>query len=199
MITASQHNIDRRFELVASIARNAMVIIALFAISSDTMAYEQAFAKTAVNKIEVRLLPPARLLATGLPGAYFDKSGKLFSRLFDYIRNNEVAMTVPVEGDLNRAEMRFYVGTDSPPTLEESETVKLVDVPARRVASIGGRGSYSESNIDKARVRLEAWMATQTEWTAAGAPYAVFWNGPFTPWFMKRFEVHLPIKSANAD
>ena len=44
---------------------------------------------------------------------------------------------------------------------------------------------------------LEAWLASQNAWRAAGAPYAVFWNGPFTPWFMKRFEVHVPVEPAS--
>ncbi len=27
-----------------------------------------------------------------------------------------------------------------------------------------------------------------------GEPYAVYWNGPFTLWFLKQFEVHLPVR-----
>jgi hypothetical protein len=25
-------------------------------------------------------------------------------------------------------------------------------------------------------------------------PYAVFWNGPYVPPFMKRFEIHVPVE-----
>ena len=65
------------------------------------------------------------------------------------------------------------------------------------MASIGGRGSYGESNVGQVRQRLESWLATQDKWTADGEPYAVFWDGPFTLWFMKRFEVHIPLRAAD--
>ncbi len=29
---------------------------------------------------------------------------------------------------------------------------------------------------------------------AAGEPFAVYWDGPFKPWFMKRAEVHVPVR-----
>ncbi len=160
------------------------------------MAYEQAFSKTPVDEIVVRQLPSGRWLATEMPGDYFARSDRLFMRLFDYIRDNDVAMTVPVEGTLEGAGMRFYAGNGAPPGLSDTGTVRIVDVPARQVVSIGGRGSYNEENLAEARVRLTQWLAEQTEWVGAGEPYGVFWSGPFTPWFVKRFEVHLPVQAA---
>lgn len=169
-------------------------LVVALVVPPETMAYEHAFSKTPVGEIEIRTLPEARLLATGTSGAYFDHSGTLFKRLFDYINANSISMTVPVEGNLDQAEMRFYVGRDVPPELDATDDVRVVNVPRRRVASLGAKGAYSETNVNRARERLESWVETQSEWSPDGAPHAVFWNGPFTPWFMKRFEVHLPVK-----
>lgn len=164
----------------------------------DAAAYEQAFSKTPVDMIEIRTLPAARLLVTEANGEYFERSGGLFKHLFEYISDNNISMTVPVEGQLDRAEMRFHLGSDVAPALDQTDSVRVISVPSRRVVSIGGKGSYNESNARRLRERLQSWLQAQNEWRAAGDPYAVFWNGPFTPWFMKRFEVHIPL-ALNSD
>jgi len=41
---------------------------------------------------------------------------------------------------------------------------------------------------------LLAWLAGRGDLEPTGEPYAVFWNGPFTPWFAKRYEVHQPVR-----
>jgi len=38
------------------------------------------------------------------------------------------------------------------------------------------------------------WLAAQPTVEAAGEPYAVYWNAPYVPPFMKRFEVHVPVR-----
>ncbi|MDZ7839469.1 MAG: heme-binding protein [Gammaproteobacteria bacterium] len=160
------------------------------------MATEAAFPKTPVDEIQLRELPAGCWLSTSMEGKYFDESGNLFRRLFDYINERDISMTVPVEGGIDRAEMRFYAGDRVEP-LEHSDTVRVVEVPARRVVSIGGKGAYSEENVNAALARLEEWLI-QHELAAADAPYAVYWNGPFTPWFLKRFEVHIPVEAAGS-
>ena len=77
-------------------------------------------------------------------------------------------------------------------------TVAVERIPQRRVASLGAKGSYSRGNFEKNRDTLVAWIAKQTDIEAAGEPYGVFWHGPFTPWFAKRFEVHVPVRSKPA-
>lgn len=169
----------------------AMILIALMGASVPGMAAEEAFPKTPVNEIHLRELPAGRWLSASVEGEYFDESGNLFRRLFDYINERDISMTVPVEGGIDRAEMRFYAG-EGAEALEHSDTVRVVEVPARRVVSIGGKGAYTEENVNAALARLEQWLG-QHGWAEAGAPYAVYWNGPFTPWFLKRFEVHIPV------
>lgn len=174
----------------------AIILIALMGASAPGMATEEAFPKTPVDEIHLRELPAGRWLSTSVEGKYFDESGSLFRRLFDYIKERDISMTVPVEGSIDGAEMRFYAG-EGAKALEHTDTVRVVDVPARRVVSIGGKGAYTEENVNAARARLEEWLL-QHEMVASDAPYAVYWNGPFTPWFLKRFEVHIPVEAAGS-
>lgn len=166
-------------------------------LSSHAMAYQEAYTKSEPGKIQILNLPPARLIEAEMDGTYFQNSNGLFSRLFDYIRANEIAMTVPVEGDLGQAKMRFYVGSDVSSNIEDTDTVRVVNFTARTVISVGSEGAYTEANIRESKILLDEWLQNQTSWTRSGEAYAVFWNGPFTPWFMKRFDVHIPVKSRN--
>ena len=168
-------------------------------LNSHAMAYEEAYPKSETGIIQILNLPPARLLEAEMDGTYFQNSNGLFSRLFDYIRTNEIAMTVPVEGNLGQAKMRFYVGSDVSSNIEDTDTVRVMNFEARTVLSVGSKGTYSEVNIGKAKTLLDEWLENQTSWTRSGEAYAVFWNGPFTPWFMKRFDVHIPVKSRNLE
>jgi hypothetical protein len=73
--------------------------------------------------------------------------------------------------------------------------VAVLEMPERRVASRGERGSYSQRNYEATEAKLRAWLAERPELIAAGDAYPVFWDGPFTPWFAKQFEVHLPVRA----
>jgi hypothetical protein len=67
-------------------------------------------------------------------------------------------------------------------------------MPARQVAARGDRGGYSAANFAQTRDELLAWLAVQPGVEAAGPAYAIYWNGPFTPWLLKRSEVHVPVR-----
>jgi hypothetical protein len=143
--------------------------------------------------VEIKDIPAARLMvASGDAGT---RGEGLFGRLFRYIDRHDVKMTVPVEAGLGGGEMRFYVGSrDLPRALRDDGGVRLVDAPARTVASIGARGSYSWQNIRAAQDELEKWLANHGEYRAVEESYVVFWNGPYVPGMLKHFEVHVPVR-----
>ena len=103
-------------------------------------------------------------------------------------------MTVPVHANLGGG-MQFFLGSDAPESLEDTGSVSVVEVPARTVVSMGDRGSYSADNVAETRRKLSQWIADSGLWRQVGEPYAVFWNGPFVPGFLKRYEVHVPVES----
>lgn len=102
----------------------ALVVIAGVEVG---MAYEAAYPRTGVGTIEVKTLPPATVMAAGLPGG--DRNAA-FRELFGYIQDRKVPMTVPVEIEQGtNAAMRFY--------LKRSEVhlpVRKMDTPSAGAA-----------------------------------------------------------------
>ena len=160
------------------------------------MAAQQAFPPTDSGVCELKTLPAGILLKSEGSGNYFTEANGLFRPLFAYISSHNIAMTTPVEAQIENAAMYFWVAESEKAKVSGAEgRVKVVEVPARTVASIGGKGSYSRENFEKARDTLQRWLAQRTDVEATGTAYAVYWNGPFTPWFLKRYEVHVPVRA----
>jgi effector-binding domain-containing protein len=175
--------------------RHFSVCIILFLMTASAQAYQQAFPRTEPGVIEVKVLPAGRLLEATGTGNYFRQSGSLFQPLFRYISRHDIAMTTPVEAKIDPGVMYFWVSPDQVEKAKsDGSAVRVIDVPERRVAAIGGRGGYSESNFLQARARLLEWVEAEGL-TAIGEPFAVYWNGPFTPWLMKTYEVQVLIGS----
>ena len=172
-------------------------LLLLIALVSPAMATKQAFPPSPIGAAELKTLPAGVLLKASATGNYFDQSNRLFGPLFSYISSHEIAMTTPVEAKIESAAMYFWVANSQRAKVAGSTgAVEVVEIPERWVASLGARGSYSAQTFAKTRDQLLAWLGQRKDVEAAGAPYAVYWNGPFTPGFLKRFEVHVPVRSA---
>ncbi len=181
-------------------ARSTVWGCALFFISLTTMtATKEAYPKTSVGEFEIKTLPSATLIVSRSDQGYFEEDNQLFRPLFRYIQDRNIPMTTPVEAKMEPGEMFFYIGEGiEAETPEDTDSVTVQKLPQRTVASLGVRGSYSASNFEEAKKRLEEWLARQTEWKPAGDAKGVFWDGPFTLWFLKRFEVHIPVQQAES-
>lgn len=137
-----------------------------------------------------------------------------FFPLFNHIKDRGIAMTSPVEMDYSGVAkdppeggdavpagwtMSFlYRTSDLGPTGpdEKRKNVKVVDAPAVTVISLGVRGSYDFSRMRAEWKKLEAWLASQTEWDAAGQPRALHYNGPDVPARDRWSEVQIPVRRA---
>lgn len=159
-------------------------------------AVELAYPKTEPAVCEAKDLPAARLMVTRSESGYFAANNRMFGKLFRYIQSNRIPMTAPVEARVEPGVMIFYCDAASAARQDLSPTpeVALEQVPARTVAAIGIRGSYTEKAYRDNLARLRAWLATQPGLAAAGEPYAVYWDSPFVPGFLKRSEVHIPVR-----
>lgn len=180
---------------MSTLRRTALsVFITLATLSLNMPAAEKAFHPTEPGEIEIKTLPSGRLLESSGSGDYFSESGRLFGPLFRYIQQNGIAMTTPVEAQIRPGKMYFWVAENQvDKAQEDSANVKVIDVPSRRVASIGARGAYTQANFEEAKKNLLKWIEKEGVETE-GDPYGVYWNGPFTPWFLKTFEVHVRIQ-----
>ena len=163
--------------------------------STLPMSGKQAFPQTDVGECELKTLPAGMLLKSQGSGSYFAGANGLFMPLFRYISSHNIAMTTPVEAQGDTAAMFFWVAeAEQPKVIGDENGVSVVRVPERRVASMGGRGSYDRANFEKTRDTLLAWLRERADVEQAGPAYAGYWNAPFVPWFLKRFEVHIPVR-----
>ncbi len=171
-------------------------LLSCLVLATSLMATEQAFPPSPVGVTELKTLPAGVLLKASANGSYFEQSNRLFRPLFNYISTNGIAMTTPVEAKIDGAAMYFWVAKSQQAKVAgNSGGVEVVEVAERRVASRGARGGYSSENFAETRDQLIAWLGTRLDVEAAGPPYAVYWDGPFKPGFLKRFEVHVPVRT----
>lgn len=170
-----------------------LIVAAVVGIVSCT-SFEKNYPATAVGVVEIKTLPAARVIETGADKDYHQQNDAMFMRLFNYIKANDIAMTVPVEGDMKPGKMRFFVEEKlASKQLKDTATVQVHTMPARKVVSCGARGGYDKASFNKVCAKLTDWLKSHPEIKTKGEPYAVFWDGPFIPAPLRRMEVHVLI------
>jgi hypothetical protein len=108
-------------------------------------------------------------------------------------------MTTPVEARVDPGAMYFWVSSaQEGKATSDTADVRVIDVPKRTVVAHGARGSYSSDNFEKTKTALLKWIDNQAEVEAVGEPFAVYWDGPFKPWFLKTFEVQVEIENKDS-
>lgn len=171
------------------------------------------------DKLEIREYAPSIVAEVIVNDNFEDASGAAFRKLFNYISGdntgrNKIAMTSPVaqKPGPEKIAMTSPVGQrksgeswavsfmmpevytmDSIP-LPDDPSVTLREVPAHRAAAIRYSGTWSEKAYKKQLALLQEWMETENL-EAAGEPVWARYNAPFTPWFMRRNEILIPLGS----
>ncbi|MDO9178979.1 MAG: heme-binding protein [Agitococcus sp.] len=189
----------------------------------DAMAVEET-AYNVVKKdqhFEIRDYAPHVLAETIADGDMGQAGNSSFGVLFRYIsgRNQsqtKVAMTAPVSQQpmgekismtapvsQQRMQDKWVVSFAMPAayTLETAPKptdarVALRQIPARRIASVTYSGLWTEKNYLQHKQELEAWIR-KNGYSASGEPVLARYNPPFTPWFLRRNEVLIPISTTH--
>ncbi len=156
-----------------------------------------------IGKIEIRRYP--RLVIARVDG-YGDGG---FNFLFRFISGNnraksDIAMTAPVvseeivmtapvlseTGSLAFIMPEGYTLETTPEPLDDR--VKIVEIPERVVAALRFSGRWSNSIFQKKTQELLAEIENEGL-EVAGQVFSMRYNGPFTPWFLRRNEVAVTI------
>ncbi len=188
----------------------------------DAMAIEEAAYNVLKkeNNFEIRDYAPHILAETIVEGDLEEAGNKAFNRLFRYISGDnrsrdKVAMTAPVSqepmGDKikmtapvgqQRVQGKWAVSFMMPAsyTLEtlpepEDPKVTLRQVPARRMAAVRYSGFWSEKNYLRYKLELESWIH-ERGLNMVGDPIWARYNPPFTPWFLRRNEILIPVDAS---
>ncbi len=188
----------------------------------DAMAIEEAAYKILKkdNNFEIRDYALHILAETIVEGDLEEAGNKAFNRLFRYISGDnrsreKVAMTAPVSQKRKGEEIQMTapVGQRSVQdkwalsfmmpasyTLEtlpepEDPEVTLRQIPARRMAAVRYSGFWSEKNYLRYKLELESWIH-ERGLTVVGDPIWARYNPPFTPWFLRRNEILIPVDAS---
>lgn len=78
----------------------------------------------------------------------------------------------------------------------DDPNIKLRQVPARRVAAVRYSGFWSEEKYLLHKEKLEKWIK-DNRYSATGEPVWARYNAPFTPWFMRRNEILIPVAAGD--
>jgi hypothetical protein len=206
--------------VIIKISIRITVAVALIIIGAmDAMAIEEAKYEVVKkdNKFEIRDYAPHILAETVVQGDLKDAGNKAFKKLFRYISGDnrsldKVAMTAPVSQQpmgekikmtapvgQRRVQERWAVSFMMPAsytlkTLPEpvDSTVTLRQVPARRMAAVRYSGFWSEKRYHRYKLELESWLH-ERGLAIVGDPIWARYNPPFTPWFLRRNEILIPI------
>ena len=171
---------------------------------------------------EIRRYQPYIVAEVDVEGDMGSSGNKAFRILAGYIfGNNEpgekMAMTAPVESqakaDGEKMAMTVPVLSDTPDPARSEYTyafvmeakytldtlpapldprIRIVKKPARVVAVRRYSGRWTESNYrENEKALLEALQTDRVRTT--GDPILARYNGPFTPWFMRRNEIQVEV------
>lgn len=175
----------------------AGLLILAFSISAcvtSRAGYESAPYKVirADGDFEIREYPELKIATTAR-----DADNSSFMRLFRYIdggnvEKEKIAMTTPVF--MVDGKMAFVVpekhktATPAP----ASPQVSVETLKAQRVAVFRFSGSRTKDSEPQAMEKLRAWMK-QNKLTEAGTPFSAYYDPPWTPGFLRRNEVLVPL------
>jgi len=203
---------------VHALSAAGLAAIAAMLVTSTAMAIEEPRFKVLEKdgSFELREYSAYIVAETRVEAGFEDAGSLAFQRLFRYISGNNVAqqkiamtapvtqsgsekikMTAPVSqvADGNAYLVAFslpstYTLATAPKPLDP--TVRIRQVPAQLIACWRYSGRWTESNYRDHEVLLRERINSR-ELIARGDPVLARYNPPFTPWFMRRNEVLIPV------
>lgn len=203
----------------------ALLLLAPFLLAAGpVMAVEEAEYRVVAEDgdFEVREYAPAIIAEVVVDEDFEDAGSSAFRALFKYIDGNnqeqsDIAMTAPV------SQQKQPVKIDMTSPVGQSETaegwavsfmmpasftmdtipepldpaVQIREIPAHRAVSISYSGTWSEERYTEHLQSLQTWLQ-ENELEATGEPVWARYNAPFTPWFMRRNEILIPVSNAGS-
>ncbi|RPJ37525.1 MAG: heme-binding protein [Deltaproteobacteria bacterium] len=197
------------------------LLIALDFFGGKALATEEA--KFAVLKkdgaFELRRYDAQIVAETLVAGEFKEVGNEGFRRLFRYISggnrtqqsismtapvtqeggSEKIAMTAPVSQEKSGGEWRITFLMPSSYTLQTlpeplDPKVQIKEVPGRYLAAVTYSGTWSQTRYEEHKALLVEWMATQGL-KPTGGPVWARYNPPFTPWFLRKNEILIPVEA----
>ena len=205
------------------IRRITAVLFLLLTGATTAMATEEA-PYTVIKSddiFELREYAPQILAEIIVDGNLEGAGSKAFRPLFRYISGDnksrgKISMTAPVSQELKGEEIsmtapvsqqsvqgKWAVSFMMPASstmenlpIPDDPSIKLRQIPTRRVAAIRYSGFWSEEKYMLNKEKLEKWIINN-RFIVTGEPVWARYNAPFTPWFMRRNEILIPVTAGD--
>lgn len=190
--------------------KETVIILTVLLLGGVALAYEEPAYEIVEERegYEVRRYAPYIVAQTAVRADFEGAGNQAFRRLFGYISGKnespeKIKMTIPVvtttppETTEGPSVYSYYFVMPSEYTLDslpepDDPRIEIREVPERFVAVRRYSGRSNEKNYRKNREML--LQALRRDAVAlAGEPVFAVYNGPFTPWFMRRNEVMVDI------
>ena len=167
---------------------------------------------------ELRQYEPHVVAETLVEGDFKEVGNVAFRLLFNYINgqnrkkesismtapvsqeteSEKISMTAPVNQESVSGKFRISFMMPAKYTLETlpepvDSRVVLKKVPARLMAALKYSGTWSQKRYEEKKERLREWMQKRGL-KPVGEPVFARYNPPFTPWFLRRNEVLIPVE-----
>lgn len=150
---------------------------------------------------------PDHLVAETEVGGPFELAGNVaFPRLARYIgghnrSSRKLAMTAPVVQEQDAGSRRYVVGFVMPADVRAEDLPDPLDsavhtrrVPAETAAALRFSGRWSRGSYEKRAAQLLAALE-EAGLSPAGPPRYARFDPPWTPWFLRRNEVVVPVRA----
>ena len=203
-----------------SIITFLLIPLLILSITGNVMATEEA--KYAVlekdGHFELRQYEPCIVAETLVDGDFDEVGNAGFRRLFRYISGDNqtklpISMTAPVTQEMRSEKISMTAPVTQQKTGNDwsiafvmpaeyrmdtlpipiDARITLRAIPARLVAVITYSGTWSKSRYEEHKALLDNMMSKR-KLKAAGEYIYARYNPPFTPWFMRRNEVLVPVE-----
>lgn len=204
-----------KFALLTTLISSNLVLCSCATVGIEKAKYEVIEKE---GKFEIRQYQP-QIVAETIVESDFGQAGNVaFRRLFNYISgenrkaesikmtapvnqtasSEKIAMTAPV--NQQKREGKFSVSFLMPSkytmqTLPEpsDSSVKLREVPSRKIAAIRYSGSWGEKKYESKKLLLEEFIERKGL-KIAGEDIFARYDPPFQLWFLRRNEVLWPVE-----
>ncbi len=174
------------------------------------------------GSFEVRVYEPTIVAETVVTGSFGDGSSEGFRRLAGYIfgandGGRKIAMTAPVGAEPARSAPGTKIAMTAPVGSEKTSggwvvtftmpasftmkslpapddaRVRLREVPAKRVAAVRFSGTWGAEKFEDAARKLASDARAAGLEPADAPPAFARYDPPWTPWFLRRNEVLIPL------
>ncbi len=159
---------------------------------------------------ELRRYPEHLVAEVDVTGPFGVAGNLAFPKLARYIgghnrASRKVAMTAPVVQEQDPRSGVFVVGFVMPSDLSTDDLPEPLDssvrtrrIPAQTAAALTFSGRWSRGAYE-ARTKELLNLLAQARLTVAGRPRYARFDPPWTPWFMRKNEVVIPVREPDGD